>query len=866
MQQEVKYEGYSAVPSGYECADGQLSMALGVVPEDGALKPVLPPKVLFTLEENQKVVFIHKTSIFKHYIVFDSSTNELLFTDGNTENGLSLQLIRKFDKPVQKLEAVGNVLIALTSDGIHYLLWKNTSQEYLYLGSKLPEISISFGLQGSMLRSDTKEILFKEQFNMSQGSANQDFYGEENVKYINEQLLAQVNEFLQEKVTGENKFLFPFFVRWCYVLFDGSETMHSAPILMIPSTWQAPLSYGSFKDDNTIQTSINNFVSGLVCDIDYQLLSDSGALDGFSDIIKGIDVFVSAPIWTYKQSGSTNAHIGGGTDSFYVAKNQGSDYQKGSYENGTGIQLPYYGKSEISQKIKDVANFYFLKHISVEELKESAAERKVLKVSEEGCLSSLLTRRTMSDDYRTHDAIKASNAFSYNGRLHLSGVQTLPFQGFPLSAMTTFRNDGDAVNYSVTVVIEEEGTVQARTSLHQLQSDSLGYYFFYPNVNAKRMFVIGGGKVADLKLTPHDFLEGAYCFSDFEEIEFNGYQDDAPAYGASWIPRLNRLYSSEVNNPFFFPVTGINAVGTGDILSVSAVVRALSQGQFGQFPLYAFTTEGVWALTVADDGTFKSVQPVTRDVCINPDSITQIDTAVLFASDRGIMLISGSDTVCVSDSINSVDLFSLADLPQSGKIIDVFNKRAGEDGQLSADDVGLLPFRDFLEGCRMVYDYVNRRIFVYNPDAAYAYVYSLKSKGWGMARNSIVRGVNSYPEALAMLSDGSFVDVSSSDAASVASLVVTRPLKLGYPDILKTIDTVIQRGYFQRGHIAQVLYGSNDLFNWHTVWSSTDKYLRGFRGSSYKYFRLVLLCRLDKAESIYGFTVRFNQRMNDQPR
>ena len=62
------------------------------------------------------------------------------------------------------------------------------------------------------------------------------------------------------------------------------------------------------------------------------------------------------------------------------------------------------------------------------------------------------------------------------------------------------------------------------------------------------------------------------------------------------------------------------------------------------------------------------------------------------------------------------------------------------------------------------------------------------------------------------------------------------------PDVFKTIDTIIQRGYFKSGHVVQVLYGSNDLFNWHTVWSSTDKYMRGFRGTPYKAFRIALIC------------------------
>ena len=135
-----------------------------------------------------------------------------------------------------------------------------------------------------------------------------------------------------------------------------------------------------------------------------------------------------------------------------------------------------------------------------------------------------------------------------------------------------------------------------------------------------------------------------------------------------------------------------------------------------------------------------------------------------------------------------------------------------------------------------IYDYTCQRIIAYNPDVSYAYLYSLKSKQWGMMRSDIRSGINSYPEALAMVAGNKLADCSASDADAATALLVTRSFKLGQPDVLKTIDTVIQRGYFKKGHVAQVLYASRNLFDWHVVWSSTDHYLRGSRGTPYKYF------------------------------
>ena len=94
----------------------------------------------------------------------------------------------------------------------------------------------------------------------------------------------------------------------------------------------------------------------------------------------------------------------------------------------------------------------------------------------------------------------------------------------------------------------------------------------------------------------------------------------------------------------------------------------------------------------------------------------------------------------------------------------------------------------------------------------------------------------------------------------------TRPLKLDAPDILKTIDTAIQRGNFRKGSIKSALYGSRDLQSWILIWTSQDHYLRGFRGTPYKYFRFVLLSDMQPDESLFGATIQYTPRLLNHPR
>ena len=73
MIKEVKYNGYSASPSDYECADGDLAMSLNAINEDGVIKPLLSPKIVMCLEDGERVVCVHEIAVDKNYIILKLS-------------------------------------------------------------------------------------------------------------------------------------------------------------------------------------------------------------------------------------------------------------------------------------------------------------------------------------------------------------------------------------------------------------------------------------------------------------------------------------------------------------------------------------------------------------------------------------------------------------------------------------------------------------------------------------------------------------------------------------------------------------------------------------------------------------------------
>ena len=903
MIKEIKYNGFTATPSDYEAPDGDLAAAINLVPEDEAFHPLTTPKTILEDLGTWEVLYIHKvisgSEYITNYILYDPEEEALLYRHGR----ITYYIIDSyFPHPIQ-VAAIGNILTILLSDDIRYFRWENA--QYTVIGSLPPFIPLAFGLRGTLAYKDYTFTASGEY--ESSLSAIEAF-----TPLFKQNINANMNAFIAEKATNAGRFIFPFFVRYAFRLYDGTLARFSPPILMktdgaTPYMREYYYSFNRNDDNRNYFTCSQTYVLfALVHDL-YFKINDEAALEAlrkWKDIIQSLDIFISSPIYTYDQNGAIDAQQTSYTSkssvcqygnnagygsvsplSAYLAQNSHDEENRSGFFRlyNTPIDaLPIARNyNDIRNDYRNNQNFYLLKQINIDDLTTNDTKIDITA----SYLAALTSKERMAGDATaTNDTSIASCAFVYNARLFLAGMRKKYFQGFPLDTSCCRGTGMSDTNqqqrqYQCRILLRDgsrdiviqNNAAQLGTSLFTLTNGDGGrttFFFYYPNTNAKTAYInpVGTDTWYKLPLTAHDFLNGAYYLKVPETIPETIPVEQVPAPTADEESLMLPIYYSDPDNPFAFPYS--TTVGTGTVMAIAAATKALSQGQFGQFPLYAFTTEGVWALEISSTGTISARQPVTRDVCINPKSITSIDTAVIFATDRGIMLLSGAESRCISDSIDSP-------LPLTATSIQGLSSVCGDAIATISDFV---PFRQFLQECRLLYDYIHQRIIAYNPSLHYAYIYSLKSRQWGMMQSDIEYHVNAYPDAIAVKAENpadpeedpvhELVNYSETepDTTPPTQIIITRPIKLDTPDQLKTIDTIIQRGYFRKGHVKTILYGSRDLFSWHLVASSTDHYLRGFRGTPYKYFRLALICSLQKDESISGCTIQFTPRLTAQPR
>lgn len=942
MIQEIKYNGITTVPSDYECPDGDMSGMINAVIEDGVVRPLCPPTAIYTPETKAQVKYIHKVGERTNYILVGGSGLYWY-------NGVEEKIIEATIPGIKSINSIGNTLVVIADEGMHYILWKADEDEptYKYLGTQIPELDISFGLQGHV-RFKTVHLTFDK---IAEADRFSDF-NDDNKRKITNQALADVNSFIAEQTINKGRFCFPFFIRYALRLYDGTLVNHSAPILMMPSTKECPM---VMFDTFTEESALGDMML-VAADVDYLVLPNQSAIkDEWNDIVKEVVVYVSKPIYSYDQNGeckrflnrvnigSDNHFIGKpyvatvgstlGEDILYVKNNEDASLAKGAvdkyyewrwdslysifnylrsedavrkYTPEAKLELPLKENKTIGEDVNSTSTFYLLKSLPIEDMDLNKTDRSVLEIEKE-YLQSLTSREVMTDDYLSHDRKIPSYTFAFNNRLNIANVSRELYKGFnPYSMFSYCQGEynflPDLLSSSAIqkIIVHNTKEVQSKMWIDVYIRDdqgnkivrheadytnegipiamfrgyesgnnrlpkSWGCHLFYPNTNAYKMLVwdteltsnsTNSPCCCQYDLKPHAFLNGAshYIGTNVSRRPWGAVADETSE--SVIVSDPNKVYTSEINNPFYFPVTGINTIGTGEILGISSAVKALSQGQFGQFPMYVFATDGVWALETSASGTFNAKQPVTRDVCICPESITQVDGAVLFATDRGIMMLQGSTANCISLDLDK----DAQDLTAFPHLIELLDKHGYPIPSVDSN------FKEYVKDCRMVYDYVNQRIIIAKPNATYAYVYSMKSNKWGMIESTIVDSINSYPEAYAVDKNGGLLDYSNPTVKDVKATLVTRPIKFDTPNELKTIRTIVQRGMIERRDVKFILYGSRDLVNWYALASTTTSFLKGISGTPYKYFRLAIMADLKEGKSIYGATLDVNPKYNNRIR
>ena len=769
----IQLRGISRTPSDRLTTDGGCEESLNVYLDNAESAPAFKPEDVtkkLGLPDNLVAdkIFIHKTANYENYVV-QQGQKLIAYTSVGPKEVITLSE----NESLTDIDAIGNIVIITTGETLYYALWKNDT--YKFIGNSLPVPSIRIDVVGNddeNFETKDRDRVYLKGYEDIAGATNvatfKKSYFEEAAKGraesedVNNFLREVQNDFwakvqqLKDKIGKWGHFSCPRLVRYAVKLYDGSYIYHSVPILIGVGSSEWLSATCSYTDTTPMVSSI-----AFTVNLYYRAIAKliSWEVEDWTDIIAGVDIFISEDIAFPQINQDFETCDEGG----------GKIYFKG-HDNAF---------EETKDEILSKTNFYKIASVAAGDLDSLKAGIDLHKDNDVEKSETLVVKERLTSDYMMSHKVVPSSAMTYNSRLLINANKIefpAPYtqlNGLFCNAKTAYNTSGvdhqRQRNYKFKFFIRrnngEEYSVIARTtdgSMNYLaplisngapsQLEKTFYadpmaWIAYPDPNCYKVQIdLGGGDIAHVDMSAHPGLSCSYAFLGLGEYLLDIHNitadseialDERKTYSVN-----NQVMLSEFSNPFVFPA-GNRYTLQSKVIGLALATTALSQGQFGQFPLYVFTEDGVWAMETASDGSFITSKPLSREVCVNPASITSIDSAVVYVTDKGVMLLSGSQVVNISPFMNGKHYTLDAD----AKVIIQNHK---DFAHLIPAITDATPFMAFMKKASIAYDYSGQRLICIAPDEDYQYIYKLDTQTWHKAchEEKLVAPINSYPECL----------------------------------------------------------------------------------------------------------------------
>lgn len=781
------------------CQDGECMELINARIHDGSIEAVSNPIKRTSFFNEYDKIFYHP--MVEKYICITNDNHSLISFDKEFKlsEALSPDVIG-----VYKVEFIGRTICALTNTGIKYFLFKNDA--YTYIGDK-PKYTFS------VVADDEKDIEITDKIYDCQftdavsGNLKIDY---RDIDPFIDFMDSCKNEALAP-YKDKARFADPICVRAALKFYDGSYMAHSPVHLVFPS--KAITGIGGISLSGTYTSKGSNTKYGAIHIKNWMLHTflvkyafSFDDISSWQDLILSVDIFISRP---------------------FSLIDIESSKENGIFINNIPelIQMETYKKDGMLEKIMSLSSQMYLSVSEYGNYKEGHIQE------------AEVSNDMLPDDNYSHNRLCAAASYVYNGRLHLGNIKNILFGGFlgefsfkggefngntvsqtgaVLKTFTYITTDyGEKIVFNTGGVIHPLSPIfcypdyrATKVVIYAAIADSGQVIYKKRTLDLKRAtgmnmaFYIGWneGKIS-YGVSNIDILEGATITAD----EF-----DNPLISIDNIEYSpNKIKVSELNNPFSFPAKQTYTPSNDEIIALHSNTSALSQGQFGQYPLYIFCKDGIYSMQVGTgEIVYTASAPVSRDVCISP-SVCAIDSAIAFPTERGIMIISGTNVQCISTQLDGYLSSSVLSSPILPKILTI--------GRLE-ECLSSVTFKDYITDSQIGYNYQQSEIIIANPSFPYSYVYNMKSRTWHKISLQISNFVNVYPETYVIVQKELY-DLNNNHRSIATMALLTRPIKMGTNTHKRILQTAL------RGIVKRAL---------------SDLYLRGepvmFRGESLDIF------------------------------
>lgn len=780
----IPFKGMTNVPDDSFSQDGSMSVLLNMRHKGGELVQCQPPVEKDATDAVLQVLYHPQSDRWLELL----NGGELSVRHEEEQKG-SIK-----GSGVESFAIMGNIVIMYLENSVEYAIWRNGG--YVYLG-ELPEVP---RLDADNLDEQTKKRQTEEEYYARYVADKKSLYNRAVQKGFIDEILDSIYE--------ECGYVDRAWFRVGLKLFDGSYIALSGIYqlsarhtgredligVQINDMWYPSTNTGGNNEHYTAR------VGYFVPKINITRISEN-----WKDVISSIDVFSTGSIMSY-----------------VAAKERG--------ERGEALltdQYEWYRK-RTAEELKDAminAEFY--------KVAEYSLNGEKLWGIENTSPSNLAVQQQLKD-VQVHSVIP-EKTFVLNSRLHVAGADEVYFKGYaPAYKYDSSKNARSENHWTVVVYINtDNGQRKVVYTESEGSKPDLLYYFMYPDSRATKMEVYrtmdGALQVLELPLTAHRVRNEAYFLKTvLASVTIQGTAEgDDKIYSnipvidtdlnwedAEKIPDAdnmdvfsNVLKVSAVDNPFYFP-TAQTYKFEGNIVALASNAEAISTGQFGQYPLFVFTTEGIWAMAVdvSGQGAYVSQSPFSREVCSG--AVCPVSGGIVFTTERGVMAISGGQVTELSQPLDGLENLMLAET----QLFDLVFNKAGK--QL----ISPVQIREYIQGergnvkgesgAKLAYNYLHNEVILSNVNYGYSYVYSLTNQEWSIIDRVFDVTTNSYPELVVYNNIEQKIYKFTEGNDMVPIVAITRPVKVETLDF-KRLRQAALRCTFE-GSLNFYVLGSND--------------------------------------------------------
>lgn len=811
--------------------DGGCDEFINLRQKQGAIRPVGKKEYLHPQPSYAKI-YIHRIDDTDNWIGYNTSTKAL---DHYNKSSLDVtQALITISGTLYEIRSLKNFLIVTTSLETIIFLYNDGSYVQITLTGMENVFNVAL-TQTSLVQEDTEE-----------GADADALLG----KYYK-----KLNEW-----SADSKFSGGVTYRIALKLFDGTYILHSVPKVHQFNDYGAWVTLTG--GGNYYMTFSAASLSALAT---FSIVADAGLLDQIKPVVSSIVLFFSQNQQYYDVNEKTFTQDN--LDTWIPGA--------GTYNLSLGVDV-----SEKFKDIVDSPLWYKVGEINLDNLEDGsvvpAIKEGTIELDIEGFYQNYGTKRTLPIDSFSHHINTGLASYIYNDRLNLGDTKqtltnpfielVLPLPDYVLEPLVNgiaYTYSDPADNYEGKVVI----TIDTANGTKTVVQDLTLYAYKKPaNSDFRAVFlnsIIGYYDARATTITVYIKVAGSYYqiyqnnlqssnysnYSYIENKEFDtgdvtNYQTPLTAqitYNknfasiqvefqlsllvtpiviasvANTIVDNNNVQISDVSNPFVFKAANYQPVSDGRIIAFGTNTDPISDSQFGQFPLYIFTSVGIWAMLIGTGAVYiEKVVPVNGEVLIDRDSKADISMGTVYATLEGLKIVSGKKVIEISETVEGlpdqyfIDNTDLQSFLNNDQTVNVSNH------------VDKVPFKTYLTGALIGYNKSidNEEIVVSNSAYEYTYIFDLKHKFWYKTTEKYTVLINYYPKLYALrTTSGSegIVNLSNEIASDVDCYFHTRPLSLGSDEEFKKLRRSFLRGFMNMtsGKFACLyIFGSDDLVTW----------------------------------------------------